>query len=115
MLWRQDILTPHGFIHQPSPLWPLPPSDAERHLVPHSLDEPLEPGVSASSGKSRNRPARQDTGITLETQPSAFIRVKLSPDASRAVGLQDAESEDDQVQGCVAEIRSQIQLYATNE
>lgn len=91
-----DILTPHGFIHQPSPLWPLPPVGADIHLT----------ASSSSSGEE-----------TVEDSPN-FVKVSMSRDALNLI-KKDAPSyvieTDDISEKVNVEVRSQIQLYAANK
>ncbi|KAF8309400.1 alpha/beta-hydrolase [Clavulina sp. PMI_390] len=91
-----DILTPHGFIHEPSPLWPLPPKDSQSHIL-------AIPTVADEAGRLNTSSADSSSG--------SGIRLELSPEGASAVGLDAKEG----VESITAEIRSQIQLYATNE
>ena len=52
-----------------------------------------------------------DSGRTGRDWNRGMIRVNISRNAGQSVGLAPEDGKDT----CVAEIRSQIQLYATNE
>lgn len=116
LTFLQDILTPHGFIHEPSPIWPLPPRNSKDHIV--LLDSPdashaprRDLTVAGRSRGDENNHINLDSGQIRPNSDHHMIRVNMSREGVHSVGL----APEDGKETYAAEIRSQIQLYATNE
>lgn len=97
---RQDIIPPHGFVHKPSTLWPLPtPSD--RLPSNTTPDTPLSNKIETTS--STSNPA-QLPGVSDSQKHD---------DAQRVPHRNEVDVLLAPTPGM--KIYSQIQLYATNE
>jgi hypothetical protein len=119
----QDIIPKYGFIHKPSPLWPLP---AIAESVVARATHPSDPipviqeihgqivqdfsaitGENVSHLRAERQPVGGDTSVDAMM---ATVKVSQDTDLGRPirVKMDNADAEP-------MELRSQIQLYATNE
>lgn len=102
-----DILTPHGFIHEPSPVWPLPPHEAGSHIFVSPPTRNSDAGASCASAAYSALSSASQQSKVQKPRSSEYTYVRMSQGALRDVG----EDIDDEAR--FTDIRSQIQLYAT--
>ncbi|KII94934.1 hypothetical protein PLICRDRAFT_33764 [Plicaturopsis crispa FD-325 SS-3] len=134
-----DIIPPHGFLAKPSTLWPvepLPPAGSAR-IMPAKRGPPPEPGHADTLTPStdrvkkdveKSREGKDTIGEELGRAGSQEEKVQGTGagDVEKAPSLPDADDIDfwqpkppkvlmDDPHAVPLELRSQIQLYATNE
>ncbi|KAL5508275.1 hypothetical protein ACEPAH_5894 [Sanghuangporus vaninii] len=133
---KTDIVPPHGFIHKPSMVWPIDARpNPEGRIVPSESQPPPKPGHTDTLVPSRERVSEEQASKADGTEPSLSQAEMLENDgdareANRSVYVDPKRTDEETIRSWYPkppkvlmenpnavplELRSQIQLYATNE
>ena len=136
LTFLQDIIPPHGFIHKPSMVWPVETQPShDGRIRPSESPPPPKPGHADTLIPSNERIAKDALGCKhgSKTGVSQKDMLELNGDASQINGSVNVNSQPcndnvdkswypkppkvlmDDPNTVPLELRSQIQLYATNE